>query len=253
MQAIELRNLTDSVAHAVSREKTRLPLIYTYLVPEDGGLTAIATDGHRLAHAHSSVGIDGLTFPLLADPKGLASLPKVGRKGGWSQLQLANGVPGVYRIGIGASCPVVEATAFREGVHIDSMGMELEFPSWKAILPAERKPSLALTVTDDTLDTLDVMARISPWVRISLTPDGRLLAEQRAKACDYTATLAIGKAELLEGFDGFKPFGMNASYLADALRFARGGSYVQIQVQPDLKPIIFGDSTDFELVMPARL
>lgn len=55
MQAHELRDLFDKTAFAASNEETRYYLNGVYLTTEEGRMTSVATDGHRLAKWQSHV------------------------------------------------------------------------------------------------------------------------------------------------------------------------------------------------------
>jgi len=251
MQALELRNLTDGIAHAVSRDAERYNITRMLLAPdpEDAArMLAVATDGHRLAVATSSVGL-GLDFGLLAAPAELKALPKARNKGGWSQLSVTNGEPGRYQIrtemGGLVGC-YRDGGSVTEGTHTTCW----EFPNWRQIMPKDRKPSGLLHLNDGALDALAGMSHASPYVRLSLAGK-QLLAEATSQGRPvYSARLELAE------YDGapFEPMGFTASYLVDALGFAANArGYVMVQFQDPMKPALFGDAHDFEIVMPARL
>lgn len=253
MQSIELRHLTDSVTHAVSRDATRYTLGRILLEPdpEDAErMLVVATDGHRLAVASSPVSM-GLKIGLLVDPIGAKTLPKARARGGYEKIRAhevtayTNGTANRYmlRAGEGAADAIRNGASITEGKHT----VAYEYPNWRQILPKTRKPSGLLHITDDALDMLAGLSHCTTYVKLSAEGE-TLLAEQSKPG--FSAKLELGK------YDGkpFDPVGFTASYLCDALRFARNRSgYCTVQWNDPLRPIVFGDAYDYTLVMPARL
>lgn len=245
---LRLRDLLEAVDYARSPDHAREALSGVFLERDGADLTATATDGHRLAHAR----LEGFPLPLPAGellvlPKGLGELRKA--------LHKRN-----------RHCAPADVEELPSGVTLTSRGRKvdlvapfgLEFPNWQQVVPAEGDGSLAVLEPEaaaDATDALDDFASALsglkfPGVRVASDSGLGLSVRFRyeLKAGHLGGSFSCPAHRKGSGFQ----FHVNPGYLADALRAARRGGTVSLEVVDDASPVVLRGPGGMAVVMPVR-
>jgi DNA polymerase-3 subunit beta len=231
--ASDLARMFGKTAFAVSNEETRYYLNGVYFHPGDDGLTAVATDGHRVAVAWSDTKVD---FPGVIVPrKAVAELRKV--------------------LDIGDVAVTVTDRKIRFDLGdtvITSKVIDYTYPDYRRVIPqglpdtfrADAKAlagasSLVAMVSEEKVRavTVDVSSGA-----VRLSSGGQHHAEDEVEA-DVTGGGAV--------------MGFNSKYLADVLAQADGGdvdaAYDAKNVQSPIVITATEDAQFLAVVMPMRV
>jgi DNA polymerase III subunit beta len=231
IQAQELARLFGKAAFAMSTEDTRYYLNGVYLHQADDKLTAVATDGHRLARVVSDMAADipGVIVPR----KTVSEARKV--------------------LSIGAVNVSVSETKIRMDMGdtvITSKVVDGTFPDYTRIIPSAQPNSV-------TIDAKE-LARAADRVA-SLVEDRTKVVSVKADGCALTiaAKGGLGTAEdtidaSILG-DGIT-FHINSTYMRETLSQAEGGDVV-IEYNDPMSPVVMKPKEDanfMAIIMPTR-
>jgi DNA polymerase-3 subunit beta len=225
--SLDFAALVAPVKFAISSEQTRFYLCGVHLhSTAEGGIRAVATDGHRLAHNTAS---------------GMPAIPTV-----IIPAKTVGIVPaGVVGVGLSQN-KVRFATA---DTIIVSKLIDATFPDYQRVIPQGNDK----TVTVDRKDLANAVARVSAVV----TERGRAAKFTVAGdniAIDVNATDGTAHEDVEAEYSG-EPveIGFNCSYATDVLA-AIPGDEVRISLASGETPAIFqGDGYVLALCMPMRV
>lgn len=235
-----LRGMLDRAAHAISTEETRYYLngVFLELSETDGErrLTAVATDGHRLA-ALGAVAPRGATWPA-----GGVIVPR--RAVGILRAMLAGCSDAVS---VTVAGKVVEFVM--PGATLRCKAIDGTFPDWRRVVPQDGEPATfgraALLAAVNRVTALS--RRDCPAVEVTFS---------RGEA--HLRAVAKGEWEMGEAipFDGAADaqVGINYAYLRATL--AQIGGDVTMHVIDGHQPIRFTDAADpraMFVLMPRRI
>ena len=166
--AVILREAIRRTAFAVTTEQSRFTISGAKIVIDDRNLTAVATDGHRLAFAQFPlVNVSGQKLDLLVPKKSLAQLEDL------LDREIRRDAESQIEIGDGAG----NQLCFAIGNHsLFSRTLAGTFPNWDMVLPK----NLAYTAE---ISTEDFRRSLS---RVTLTADDR----------NYSVTMEIEAGKL---------------------------------------------------------
>lgn len=228
----ELKRLFDLSAFAMSTEETRYFLKGVFLHSIDGMVTAVATDGHRLAKAESELSAE---FPNIIIPRKAVNLLKSLLDDGDSMVSVSETK---IRIDMGHTVIVSKS--------IDGV-----YPEYSRIIPTDHQTEVVVSAADvkqaSALVTL-VSADKTKAVKVSATQGNLRLTVRNGSEVgeeDVDAELIGPEVEA----------GVNSKYLADVLqacngdsavlRFRGSGEAILIQPKDDDKALF--------LLMPMRI
>lgn len=240
--ASALAGMIGATQFAISTEETRYYLNGIYLHAgegEDGPLlTAVATDGHRLARIHRLL------------PEGAAGMPGiiVPRKAVAEIGRLVDKLKGDIIIGLSATKIRVEA----EGIIFTSKLIDGTFPDYQRVIPTG----------NDKLATLNAKLLAGAAERVA-TISGERGRAVKLSFADQQLTLSVtnpdageAREEIDADYDGPPiDIGFNARYLADVLGTLAGDSVLMKLADPG-SPTILQTREGSELLtvlMPMRV
>lgn len=233
----DLAALIDKTRFAISKEGTRYYLTGIFLHAADQTLTAVATDGHRLAKValpapRGAEGLEGIIIPA----KTVAEIRKLAE--------------GDVSVDVGISPTKIQVAA--GSIQLISKLIDGTYPDYQQVIP---------TGNDTTL-IVDRDAFMAAVDRVSIVAADRTRAVKigvQAGAVTLQANSAeAGTAsEYVEGdYDGAPmEIGFNARYLLDILRELRGDT-ARFQLAETSKPTLVSDPTDSSalyVLMPMRV
>jgi DNA polymerase-3 subunit beta len=236
VDSAKLRDALTSVACAMGQDESRPNLAGVLLrVSESGGVEAVATDGHRLAHAQT--GDIHADAPAVIVPRRAAlQMARILDTVGSSVLYGAT--DGHVGLAMGP-CSLVART------------IDATYPDWRQVVP--RGDMLSWMVRRD--------AMASALLRLSLLAQDRRqmvrldLATSELKLSTESQERGRGRDSLEVEYDGAPmALGICVAYLRDALAGCRGDE-VEMSTRGELSPIVVrspGDATT-HVVMPMRL
>ena len=236
----DVLGLINKTAFAVSIEETRYNLngIYLHEKATDGAfLTAVATDGHRLASAH------------IALPEGAKGMPGViiPRKtiGEISKLVTENEA----EITVSLSANQIR---FQLGdIVLASRLIDGTYPDYDKVIPTanDKVVEADAAVLADVIERVSVVSEKSRGIKLSLTEN---LIRVSAAAMDEGSAEdemdAVYQGEPLD-------IGFNFRYLLDILAQVKGGT-VRILMNDSNAPVVLKDSSDenaLYVLMPMRV
>lgn len=238
--AADVAALIAKTSFAVSMEETRYNLNGIYLHEKGGeqpALTAVATDGHRLACAH------------IALPAGAKGMPGViiPRKTIGELSKLAAELDGTVNVALSAN-----QIRFTIGdVDLASRLIDGTYPDYEKVIPVANDKVLeadALVLTD-VIERVAVVSEKSRGIKLAI--DRGLLHVSAASADEGSA-----EDEMDATYDN-EPIeiGFNYRYLLDILGQVKG-SNVQMKLADGLSPVIVRDAADetaLFVLMPMRV
>lgn len=240
MTATDLLGLINKTGFAASMEETRYNLNGIYLHEKRGetpALTAVATDGHRLACAKialpsSAEGMPGVIIPR----KTIGEIAKLASEidGDISVSLSANQI----RFSLGT---VVLASRLIDGV----------YPEYEKVIPAanEKVVEADASVLSGVIERVSVVSEKSRGIKLSLSEN--LLRVTAASADEGSAEDemdAVYTADELE-------IGFNYRYLLDILGQIKDGT-VRMRFNDNVSPVVLCDATDdgaLYVLMPMRV
>jgi len=236
----ELKGMIERVIFAISLEDPRYSVHGAQLNVSGGGLTLVATDGHRLAIvSRTSPGLGGAEMKLLIPRKTLLEL-----------LRMEPGAEGDVQVGVHG-----RQMFFRSGRRVLlSNTPEGDFPAYERVIP-EKNDRVMMIGAEALRGALGRVALLSEerskQVRFSLA-SGKLIVS--------TQNPEMGEAEehVPAEYDGpaFQ-IGFNAKYVVEFLQVAGGGN-VRLELKDDSSPGLMRPEGQEEMdyryvVMPMRL
>lgn len=231
-----LQSMLAQTRCAVSLDSHRAMLTGLLFELDDGALTLVATDGHRLARARRSAegGTDSATGIV---PR--KAVQQIGR---------------LLSAGQTAKCALTERslTFTMPGITLTTRLIEGQFPDYRRVIPTEHpmKLSLARSPLIEALRRVAVLAE-SPQrgILLSLSPGSLRLSSSSPELGEAEESLPVEY--------GGEPLaiGMNVSYLLDALEPLDADAVV-MEVKDPLSPIRLHPEKDTDIlsvIMPLRL
>lgn len=240
MPSADIVGLISKTSFAVSVEETRYNLNGIYFHEkqgEKGGLTAVATDGHRLACAtvmlpSGAEGIPGVIIPR----KTIGELSK-----------LAAEMEGNVAISMSAN-----QIRFKIGdVELSSRLIDGTYPEYEKVIPAHNDKILEAdaAVLSDVIERVSVVSEKSRGIKLALSEN---LLQVFAASVDEGS--AEDEMDAVYSADGIE-IGFNYRYLLDILGQIKGGT-VQMKLTDGLSPVILTDAADdtaLYVLMPMRV
>lgn len=238
LPASDLGRIVAASSHAISSDDTRQHLAGLYLTVVDGGMRAVATDGHRLAMSRFDY-----EFPkdvdLLIPRKGAALIGKFLAADKPKEVELGNDQSWVF-LGAGDTLIAVK--------RVDD-----SFPPYEKVIPKDHPVSFEVDrgVLSDALRRIVTISGSSKLVRLAITPNDEVTL--RADDADIGSGQEVieapikGTAEELE-------IAFNGAYMLEQLG-AFEGPVAIIQLNGKLDPIMVKDSSareDLGVLMPMR-
>ena len=242
LQAAVLSQMIERTMYAASLDETRYNLngVYFEVVPTDGKLRMVATDGHRLALIDRMVGSQatGLVSGVIIPRKGLAELKRLVDEEDADEIEL----------GFEAN----NGLAKKGDVTLVMRLIEGEFPNYKQVIPkvSDRK----LTIQSEPLvRALRRVALLSAERSRAIKLD---ISDAKIVVSSSNPDLGDAQEELDADYAGPPTtIGFNAKYLLDCLG-ALGAKEVQLAFRDGDKPVEIRPADDpdtLAVVMPMRL
>lgn len=238
--AADICGLIAKTGFAASVEETRYNLNGIYLHEKDGengGLMAVATDGHRLACARVIL------------PEGAKGMPGViiPRKTIGELSKLAGELDGMVNVALSAN-----QIRFTIGdVDLASRLIDGTYPDYERVIPMANDKVLEAdaSVLADVIERVSVVSEKSRGIKLSIS---RGLLQVFAASADEGSA----EDEMDATYDN-EPveIGFNYRYLLDILAQVKGGS-VQMCLTDGVSPVILKDSADDKalfVLMPMRV
>ena len=238
--ASDICALIAKTGFAASVEETRYNLNGIYLHEKDGEnprLTAVATDGHRLACAYITL------------PEGAKGMPGViiPRKTIGELSKLAGELDGTVNVALSAN-----QIRFTIGdVDLASRLIDGTYPDYEKVIPVANDKILEAdaAVLTDVIERVAVVSEKSRGIKLSIN---RGLLQVSAASADEGSA----EDEMDATYDN-EPveIGFNYRYLLDILAQMKGGK-VQIKLTDGVSPVILGDAADDKalfVLMPMRV
>lgn len=240
VNASELLGLINKTSFAVSVEETRYNLNGIYFHEKKGEvpvLSAVATDGHRLACAQMALpegasGMPGIIIPR----KTIAELSK-----------LASENEGNISISLSAN----QIRFKLADVVLSSRLIDGTYPEYEKVIPSSNDKVLEAdaTVLSDVIERVSVVSEKSRGIKLSLTP--ALLQVFAASADEGSA-----EDEMDAGYEADPiEIGFNFRYLLDILSQMKSGS-VKMKLNDGISPVVIQDAKDntaLYVLMPMRV
>jgi len=209
-----IRALVESVSYAMSSDSTRagINVVHIETDPNNGDTLAIATDGHRVAVERAI----GLRLPL--DPKRGFSIPAEhipALRKTFARPKALNGRVADVAV---TSRGMEIVMPGRPSASIPDQG--IDFPTWRYVTEGARPHHFALEDPAGFAEACDVLARIAKGTALEVKCSGPTVVIE----VDYTdsGVTVHATAEFAADGDCDATFHINAGYLADAIRHARG-------------------------------
>lgn len=218
------------VEYATSRDESRYNLTGCHWAcDENGDLTLIATDGHRLALA-------GAQLPGALKPKQAVTVPNAALR---SLRQVATGRPGVIWLTERALWYRAEASDTAPGVELRMQLIDGRFPDYTQVMPEPDRPALRVH-KDQLLAALDVVAPLTDdGERVILNVIG-VSSEGRDPRVELSSSSTRGdglvelEAEIPSGMQ--MKIGARSTFLRDAARSFEGE--ILLEMSDGLAPIL---------------
>jgi DNA polymerase-3 subunit beta len=242
IQAAVLSTMIERTMYATSLDETRYNLngVYFEVLPDNGKIRMVATDGHRLSYVDRSVGpeLEGLASGVIIPRKGLAELKRLVDEEDADEVELAfEGSNGLARKG---------------DVTLVMRLIEGEFPNYRQVVPSStgRRLILATEPLSHALRRVALLsAERSRAVRLELVAGHMTISSSNPD-------LGEAQEELDVDYAGDKiAIGFNARYLLDVLA-ATHSKEIELDVQDEMSPIRLRPTDDEDalaVIMPMRL
>ena len=216
LPGLTLREMIERVSFAITTEDPRYTLNGALVLLRKGGITLVATDGHRLSYVHKEVALDlDGEVKAIVPRKTLSEVLKLTADlGDGSAIQFGKQGNHVF---------------FRVGDHqLASTTPEGPFPNYENVMPETCGTSIKL-VTDElaaAVRRVSLLAsdRFGKAVRFALD-DGKLTLSYEADVGEAVETLSVD-------YDGKgAEIGFNARYVQDFLSVV-GSEHVTMELDP---------------------
>jgi len=242
MQAVVLSQMIERTMYATCADETRYNLngVYLEVLPDEGKLRMVATDGHRLACVDRTIaeGLEDLPAGIIIPRKGLAELKRLVDEEDADEIELGfESNSGLARKG---------------DVTLVMRLIEGEFPNYRQVIPKE--PGRRLAVPSEPF----VRALRRVHLLSSQQSHSVKLEVKEGQVAISTRNPDLGEAreEMDVDFAGEAvEIGFNARYLIDALQ-ALDAKEINLGLQDGLSPVQVRPADDDEslaVVMPMRL
>jgi DNA polymerase-3 subunit beta len=242
LQAAVLSQMIERTMYAASLDETRYNLngVYFEIVPTDGKLRMVATDGHRLALIDRTIGAQasGLASGVIIPRKGLAELKRLVDEEDADEIELGfEGNNGLARKG---------------DVTLVMRLIEGEFPNYKQVIPKSSDRKLTIE-SDPFIRALRRVALLSAERSRAIKLE---IGEGKIVISSSNPDMGDAQEELDVDFAGpATTIGFNAKYLLDCLG-ALGAKEIQLAFRDGDKPVEIHPADDADtlaVVMPMRL
>lgn len=237
LPAEQLLILINQTSFAVSVEETRYNLNGIYLHEKEGMLAAVATDGHRLACAKTSL------------PEGAKDIPGViiPRKTIGEVAKLA--AENVESLQIALSANQIRFKM--NDIELSSRLVDGTYPDYEKVIPTTNDKTLEADAKAlaNVIERVSVVSEKSKGIKLSLSEN---LLQVSATAIDEGfAKDELDAVYMNEELD----IGFNYRYLLDILAQIKGQN-VKITLQDGVSPVILQDAADTSslfVLMPMRV
>jgi DNA polymerase-3 subunit beta len=242
LQAAVLSQMIERTMYAASLDETRYNLngVYFEVVPTDGKLRMVATDGHRLALIDRTIGAQtsGLASGVIIPRKGLAELKRLVDEEDADEVELGfEGNSGLAKKG---------------DVTLVMRLIEGEFPNYKQVIPKSSDRKLTVE-SEPFIRALRRVALLSAERSRAIKME---IGEGKVVISSSNPDLGEAQEEIDVDFAGpATTIGFNAKYLLDCLG-ALGAKEIQMAFRDGDKPVEIRPSDDADtlaVVMPMRL
>jgi DNA polymerase-3 subunit beta len=242
LQAAVLSQMIERTMYAASLDETRYNLngVYFEVMPSEGKLRMVATDGHRLALIDRTIGAQasGLASGVIIPRKGLAELKRLVDEEDADEVELGfEGNNGLARKG-----EVTLAMRLIEG----------EFPNYRQVIPKSSDRRLTLE-SEPFVRALRRVALLSAERSRAIKLE---IGEGKIVISSSNPDLGEAQEELDVDFAGTPTtIGFNAKYLLDCLG-ALAAKEIQLAFRDGDKPVEVRPADDpdsLAVVMPMRL
>jgi DNA polymerase-3 subunit beta len=242
LQAAVLSQMIERTMYAASLDETRYNLngVYFEVVPTDGKLRMVATDGHRLALIDRTIGTQtiGLGSGVIIPRKGLAELKRLVDEEDADEIELGfEGNNGLAKKG---------------DVTLVMRLIEGEFPNYKQVIPKSSDRKLTIEA-EPFVRALRRVALLSAERSRAIKLD---IGEGKIVISSSNPDLGDAQEEFDVDYAGpATTIGFNAKYLLDCLG-ALGAKEVQFAFRDGDKPVEIRPADDADtlaVVMPMRL
>lgn len=232
------------VAHAMADDDTRPHLSAAYVIVADG-LTAVTTDGHRLAVSRQAMAPGMAPTKLLLAKSFVAALR--------SRPITSFGVVAVK------SPAQTWVVATGPGFSLRAQPLDKAFPSYDQVVPAEhtRKLVAPRRVFSDTVSAATAaIGEKTVGVVLTLRAGGVDVLSSQPDRCEFEDGFTAENTPPIEDKDKGLRIGFNARYLGDALS-SLGSEDVIAEFTGDLDPCVVRDgkrpTERFDVLMPMRV
>lgn len=246
MPAVDLLAAINSVAPAISTEKTRYYLNGLYLCQHEGRLRMVTTDGHRM-HVRDTVNVESFPGAIMRSSAIRALQKRLKKREGDAEIVV--------------SWPAKKAESSDAIVTVnfgheswESSTIDCTFPDYSRVIPAASNSTLSFQ-TADMLKCLNVLKKPMKGghnMAVKLAyDDGKLTASRSTpNRGDVIYELAADRT----GSDAFRDCRFNGGYLRDYL-IAVGSETVKLEQVNSVGPHrISGSNPDmFAVLMPMRV
>lgn len=242
LQAAVLSQMIERTMYAASLDETRYNLngVFFEVVPSDGKLRMVATDGHRLAVVDRAIGAEtaGLASGVIIPRKGLAELKRLVDEEDADEVELGfEGSNGLARKG---------------DVTLVMRLIEGEFPNYRQVIPKSSDRKLAIA-SEPLVRALRRVALLSQErsraVKLEFSEGRLVISSNNPDLGDAQEEIDIDFAGPAVGI------GFNAKYLLDCLA-ALNAKEIHLAFRDGDKPVEIRPADDAEtlgVVMPMRL
>ena len=236
----DLLGLIGKTSFAVSTEETRYNLNGIYLHEKSGDtprLTAVATDGHRLASAYIPLPEGGAGMPGVIIPR--KTIGEISKLAAESDLEISVSLSAnQIRFHLG---DVVLASRLIDGT----------YPEYEKVIPAANDKVLEAdaAVLTDVIERVSVVSEKSRGIKLAIK--NNLIQVSAAAADEGSAEDELDAAYTGEDLE----IGFNFRYLLDILGQIKGGT-VQLLMNDSVSPVILKDTADANalyVLMPMRV
>ena len=222
---------------ATSHDETRYTLSGVLMSYENGNITMVATDGHRLAHARQPLALDR-SLQVIIPRKALEEVSHFATDGDANSLEIA---------------VLSNHLVFRkERAILVTRLIEGQFPDYQGVIPKEYKA--IATVGHEGL--LRALRRVSLLSNEKTRPVRIDFDSQHLTLCSNTPELGEATDQIPTDYQGDNlTIGFNARYLMDALAVT-SQKEVCLEVTDAVNPVILRPSENdsfFYVIMPMRV
>ena len=222
---------------ATSHDETRYTLSGVLMACENGHMTMVATDGHRLAHTKQPMDLNK-TLQVIVPRKALEEVSRFATDGESEKIEIAV-LPNhlIFR---------------RDRATLITRLIEGQFPDYQGVIPKEHKATA--TVAHEGL--LRALRRVSLLSNEKTRPVRIDFDPQHLTLCSNTPELGEATDQIPTDYQGDNlTIGFNARYLMEVLAVTTE-SDVCLELTDAVNPVILrpsGSDTFFYVIMPMRV